>query len=255
MSGDRAAVLGCELDRVEIDEAVLRCERYIEAREPAQYMAVNAAKVVAVQRDQALGRMINRCEIVTADGQSVVWASRLLGDPVPSRVTGIDLMYRLLTLAELRGYGVYVLGARPDVLERALAVLRRRLPGLRIAGYRDGYFSTAEEPAIVSAIRAARPEILFVGLPSPRKEYFLARWRPELDVPLCLGVGGAIDILAGVRRRAPGPVQQLGLEWAFRLVQEPRRLLRRYAVTNSRFLALTVRQVLHGARQMRGRAG
>ena len=134
MAGDRAAVLGCEIDRVEMDEAVRRCERYIEAREPAQYMAVNAAKVVAVQRDQALRRMINRCEIVTADGQSVVWASRLLGDPVPSRVTGIDLMHRLLALAELRGYGVYVLGARADVLERALAVLRRRLPGLRIAG-------------------------------------------------------------------------------------------------------------------------
>lgn len=255
MAGDRAAVLGCEIDRVEMDEAVRRCERYIEAREPAQYMAVNAAKVVAVQRDQALRRMINRCEIVTADGQSVVWASRLLGDPVPSRVTGIDLMHRLLALAALRGYGVYVLGARADVLERALAVLRRRLPGLRIAGYRDGYFSAAEDPAVVSAIRAARPDILFVGLPSPRKEYFLARWRRDLDVPLCVGVGGAIDVLAGVRRRAPEPVQQLGLEWAFRLVQEPRRLLRRYAVTNSRFVALTVRQVLHGLRSMRGRAG
>ena len=255
MAGDRAAVLGCEIDRVEMDEAVRRCERYIEAREPAQYMAVNAAKVVAVQRDQALRRMINRCEIVTADGQSVVWASRLLGDPVPSRVTGIDLMHRLLALAELRGYGVYVLGARADVLERALAVLRRRLPGLRIAGYRDGYFSAAEDPAVVSAIRATRPDILFVGLPSPRKEYFLARWRRDLDVPLSVGVGGAIDVLAGVRRRAPEPVQQLGLEWACRLVQEPRRLLRRYAVTNSRFVALTVRQVLHGLRSRRGRAG
>ena len=240
---ERVRVLGCEIDRLDMDEVVARCERSIDTRTPTQHMAVNAAKVVAMHDDEHLRQIVNRCELVTADGQSVVWASRLLGTPLPSRVTGIDLMHELFGLAERKRYRVYVLGARREVLDRALDRLRELHPGLAIAGYRDGYFTEQEEEAEVAAqIRQARADMLFVAMSSPNKEYFLARWGAELDVPFSMGVGGAIDVLAGVTRRAPGFSQRMGLEWAFRLAQEPRRLFRRYLVTNSRFVLLTLRQ-------------
>jgi N-acetylglucosaminyldiphosphoundecaprenol N-acetyl-beta-D-mannosaminyltransferase len=237
----RAHVLGCEIDRLTIHEAVERCEHHIEARVSAQHMAVNAAKVVAMQDDSELLRLVNSCEIVTADGQAIVWASRLLRDPLPSRVTGIDLMQELLALAERKGYGVYLLGAHADVLEQAMARMRRLHPGLRIVGHRDGYFSESEEQGIVAAIRGSQPDLLFVAMPSPRKERFIGRWRDELEIPFCMGVGGALDVMAGITRRAPRPLQRLGLEWAFRLAQEPRRLMRRYLVGNWRFITLTLR--------------
>ena len=246
---DRAEVLGCEIDRIDMAEAARRCDGYVRTRAGAQHMAVNAAKIVAMRHDAALRGLVDGCELITADGQAVVWASRLLGDPLPVRVAGIDLMLELLALAEQRGYSVYVLGARQDVLERALAQLRARHPGLRIAGYRDGYFAEAEEPSVAAGIRAARPDLLFVAMSTPRKEYFLGRWGPELDVPFSMGVGGAVDVIAGITKRAPRMLQRLGLEWAFRLAQEPRRLFRRYLVTNLAFLGLTLRDLGRGRRR------
>jgi N-acetylglucosaminyldiphosphoundecaprenol N-acetyl-beta-D-mannosaminyltransferase len=249
----RAEVLGCRIDRVDMDEALSRCDGYVRGRAHAQHMAVNAAKIVSSRRHRPLQRLINGCDIVTADGQAVVWASRLLGDPVPERVTGIDLMQELLGLAERRGYRVFIVGARPDVLARAVARLRVRHPGLAIAGVRDGYFTSAEEPQVVAEINEARPELLFVAMPTPRKEYFLGRWGPRLDVPFAMGVGGAVDVIAGDARRAPVRLQRLGLEWAFRVAQEPRRLWRRYLVTNSAFLCLTVRGFVSRRRHPPGR--
>jgi N-acetylglucosaminyldiphosphoundecaprenol N-acetyl-beta-D-mannosaminyltransferase len=240
---DRAEVLGCSIDRVDMSEAAERCDRFIRTRAGAQHMAVNAAKIVAMRHDEALHRLVDRCELITADGQAVVWASRLLGDPLPTRVAGIDLMLELLALAEDRGYRVYVLGAERVVLERAVARLRELHPRLEFVGHRHGYFSDADEPSVVAEIRAARPDLLFVAISTPRKEYFLGRWGPELDVPFSMGVGGAIDVVAGVTKRAPRSLQRLGLEWAFRLAQEPRRLFRRYLVTNSEFVALTLRDL------------
>jgi N-acetylglucosaminyldiphosphoundecaprenol N-acetyl-beta-D-mannosaminyltransferase len=237
----RAHILGCDIDRVDMDQTIERCERFIRMRTPAQHMAVNAAKIVSSRQDEELHRLINGCDIVTADGQAVVWASRLLGDPLPTRVAGIDLMNELLALAERKGYRVFILGAKQDVLDRALARLRERHPRLQVAGHRDGYYSAAEEGAVVEQIRASRADLLFVAMPSPRKEYFLGRWGEALEVPFSMGVGGAIDVLAGVTRRAPRRLQSLGLEWAYRLAQEPRRLFRRYVVTNSLFIVMTLR--------------
>jgi N-acetylglucosaminyldiphosphoundecaprenol N-acetyl-beta-D-mannosaminyltransferase len=240
---DRAEVLGCAIDRVDMDEAARRCDRFIRDRAGAQHIAINAAKIVAMRHDPELRALVDRCELVTADGQAVVWASRLLGDPLPARVAGIDLMFELLALAEERGYRVYLLGARADVLRTAVARLRGRHPRLIIAGYHDGYFSDEEEPFVAAEIRAARSDLLFVAMPTPRKEYFIGRWGPELGVAFSMGVGGAIDVVAGVTRRAPRLLQRMGLEWAFRLAQEPRRLMRRYVVTNSEFVALTLRDL------------
>jgi N-acetylglucosaminyldiphosphoundecaprenol N-acetyl-beta-D-mannosaminyltransferase len=243
-TGERVDVLGCRIDPVDMEAAVSRCDAYVRERAHAQHMAVNAAKIVASRRHGGLRRLINDSEIVTADGQAVVWASRLLGDPLPMRVTGIDLMQHLLAVAERRGYRVFLLGARPEVLDAAVRRLQARHPRLAVAGWRDGYFAREEEPAVAAQIREARPDLLFVGMPTPRKEYFLARWNAELGVSFSMGVGGAIDVIAGQTRRAPVPVQRLGLEWAFRVAQEPRRLWRRYLVTNAVFVGLTVRDIV-----------
>jgi len=206
-------------------------------------MAINVAKLMALRGDEQLRESVERCELITADGQPIVWASRLLHDPLPSRVAGIDLMQALMARASRAGYRIYVLGARPEVLETAVSRIRAEHPAIAIVGYRDGYYADAEEEAVAEEIAAARPDILFVAMSSPRKEYFLMRHGRTIGVPFVMGVGGAIDVIAGVTKRAPGTMQQLGLEWLFRLAQEPRRLARRYALTNSQFLLVLAREV------------
>jgi len=225
-------------------QTLTRCEQLIAARGAAQHVAINAAKVVAMRGDPELRAIVEGCELISADGQAVVWASRLLGDPLPERVAGIDLMQELLALAEDRGYGVYFLGARAEVLERALAEVRVRHPKINIVGARDGYFSAHEAAEVADAVRASSADILFVAMPSPEKEYWLAQHGRRIGVPFMMGVGGSVDVLAGHTRRAPVLLQRLGLEWSYRLAQEPRRLLRRYLVTNVAFCALVLRQRL-----------
>jgi N-acetylglucosaminyldiphosphoundecaprenol N-acetyl-beta-D-mannosaminyltransferase len=236
-------VLGCAIDAVDLEQAVDAIEERIVRREPCQHVAINAAKLVRLQRDAQLRDVIAGCELVTADGQAVVWAARVLGRPLPERVTGIELMDAVARRASERGYSVYVLGARPEVLERALAVLREKYPELQLSG-RHGYFSAEEEQEVVETIAEAAPDVLFVAFETPGKELFLARNRDRLRIPFVMGVGGAVDILGGVRKRAPRWLQRLGLEWAFRLAQEPRRLAGRYVVGNTRFTWLVARELV-----------
>lgn len=234
-------VLGCPVDRLGMAATVDRCRELLEGHEGARQVSVNAAKLVALRRDDRLRESITRSDIVSADGQAVVWASRLLGDPLPERVAGIDLMNELLRLAEERGYSVYFLGATRPVLECAIERIKTRHPQLRIAGQHDGYFDAAEEDDVRAEIRDASPDILFVALSSPHKEYWLGRGPDDLGAGLAMGVGGALDVVAGVVRRAPGWAQRVGLEWLYRLAQEPRRLGRRYLTTNAEFVFLVVR--------------
>jgi N-acetylglucosaminyldiphosphoundecaprenol N-acetyl-beta-D-mannosaminyltransferase len=244
----RADILGCAIDRLDMRDTLSAVEEAIAERRYTQHMAINAAKLVTMEGDERLREIVAGCELVNADGQSVVWASRLLRDPLPERVAGIDLMHALVELAERRGYRVYFLGAKADVLERALERLRERHPRLVVAGARDGYFGADEEAEVSAAIRASRPDIVFVAMSSPRKEYFLGAYGESLGAPFVMGVGGSIDVVAGVTRRAPHAWQRLGLEWLFRLLQEPRRMFRRYAVTNARFAFLLGRALVTGNR-------
>ena len=241
---ERALVLGCAIDRVLLDEAVDAIDARIATRRPCQHVSINAAKLVKFQRDPALRAAIARCELVTADGQSVVWAARMLGQHLPERVAGIDLMHAVLARAGERGYRVFILGARRAVLDEAVRNLTSRDPRLTLAGWHHGYFSPADEPQVVRAIADAEADILFVALETPAKEQFLARHRDVLSIPFVMGVGGAIDIAANKRRRAPRWLQRLGLEWAFRLAQDPRRLARRYAIGNTQFALLVGREAL-----------
>jgi N-acetylglucosaminyldiphosphoundecaprenol N-acetyl-beta-D-mannosaminyltransferase len=248
-ASSRVEVLGCPIDPLDMEATLDRCEAIIQARDYAQHMAVNVAKLVACRENPMLREAVENSAIINADGQGVVWAARLLGTPLPERVAGIDLMDALMARAAERGWRVFVLGARDEVLEQAAAVIRDR-HGLTLAGMRNGYFKPDEVEGVVAQIRAARPDILFVAMGTPHKELFLAEHGPSLGVPLVMGVGGAIDVTAGITRRAPELLQRLGLEWFYRLLQEPRRMFRRYAVTNARFASLLLRAL--GARLFRG---
>jgi len=169
---------------------------------------------------------------------SVVWASRLLGEPLPERVPGIDLMISTLALANARGYRVYFLGATDAVLRGVVERVRRELPGVVVAGFRNGFFPYDHHGRVAHEIAASHADILFIAITSPKKEQFMARWRSLMGVPVCHGVGGSFDVYAGKVQRAPEKWQRLGLEWLFRLKQEPRRLARRYLVTNAVFCTM-----------------
>jgi N-acetylglucosaminyldiphosphoundecaprenol N-acetyl-beta-D-mannosaminyltransferase len=225
-----------------------------------QHVAINVAKLVKARHDPELWRDIAESHIVGVDGMGIVWAARALGVPVPERVAGVDLMERLLKICGEEGFRPYFLGASKDVLQRAVANARERWPGLEFAGYRDGYFDTDDERDIVSVIRTSGADCLFIGMPTPRKERFLHSYRDVLDVPFIMGVGGSLDVLAGHVRRAPASMRKSGLEWLYRIYQEPGRMWWRYASTNTRFVglvtkALIARAVSGGPRTRKVRAG
>jgi N-acetylglucosaminyldiphosphoundecaprenol N-acetyl-beta-D-mannosaminyltransferase len=240
----RRSLFGIGVDPLTMDEAVGRCLDAVREDRPLEVAVVNAAKLVAMRRDPRLAAAVTGCDLVLADGQSVVWASRLLRAPLPERVAGIDLFVRLLGAAEREGYSVYLLGARKDVLDLLLGRVAVRFPRLKVAGARDGYFTDAEQEAVADAVRASGADLLFLGMTSPKKEIFTASYGERTGVRVVHGVGGSFDVLAGVTRRAPHSWQRFGLEWLYRLLQEPRRLGRRYLTTNAAFVAMTARELV-----------
>jgi N-acetylglucosaminyldiphosphoundecaprenol N-acetyl-beta-D-mannosaminyltransferase len=242
----RPELFGIAVDALTMPQAIARCIDAIEHRDCLLVGVVNAAKVIAMRRNAPLRHAVGGCGMVLTDGQSVVWASRMLGQPVPERVAGIDLFLGLLDEAARRAYRVYFLGARRDVLDRMLAEVSRRYPGLALAGARDGYFCASEEADVVAEIRRSRPDLLFVGMSSPAKELFTSRWGESTGASVVHGVGGSFDVLAGLTRRAPVWFQDHGLEWIYRAWQEPVRLGRRYLMTNVSFMILTAHEMMRG---------
>ena len=237
----------------------MRCRDAVVNRQRSHHVSLNAAKVVLARDDERLARILDAAPLVNADGQSVVWASRLLGAPLPGRVAGIDLMFRLLSIAEAEGFRVYFLGSRQDVLATAVERLRLQYPRLAIAGQHHGYFAASETEAVCAEINASNADMLFVAMSSPKKEYWVEEAGPLLDAPLIVGVGGSLDVVAGKVSRAPTWMQKAGLEWFFRFLQEPRRMWRRYTVTNVRFIALVAvavsSRLLGGIRRLSGGSG
>jgi len=226
---------------VDMAGAIDRIDAFIREGSPHYNISINAAKVVACEDDAELRVAVADAHLVTADGQAVVWAARLLGEHLPSRVAGADLMEHLIAHAAERGYSVYFLGARPNVIAGCVKRARFEHPTLRIAGARDGYFT--DEDDVINELRAARPEIVFLGFGTPAKEYFMHRRYRDVGAPFVMGVGGSFDVYAGLVRRAPRFLQRAGLEWAFRLAQEPRRMWRRYLIGNSRFITIVLREL------------
>lgn len=233
-------VAGVGVDALDEREALDRIEAMVAERRPRLMVVVNASKLVLASDEPRLREILDRADLVTADGMSVVWGARLTGGRLPGRVTGIDAMERLVARAAERGWRVFFLGAKQEAVEGAVANLRRAHPALEVAGFRNGYFR-GKEAEVVEEVRAARPDLLFVAMGSPAQEYFLADNLEEMGVPFSLGVGGSFDHVAGLSRRAPRWMQRAGLEWLYRLASEPRRLWRRYLVGNARFALLLLR--------------
>jgi N-acetylglucosaminyldiphosphoundecaprenol N-acetyl-beta-D-mannosaminyltransferase len=234
----RIDVMGAPLDALTMGETVEIIARAMREGGRVHHVALNAAKLVKMRSDPELDADVRAGDLIGADGMSVVWAARALGRPTPERVAGVDLMGEVLAVCARDGFRPYFLGAEAEVVATAARVACQRWPGLVFAGWRDGYFSPAEEEEVVRAIGESRADCLFIALPTPRKERFLARRKHELDVPFVMGVGGSLDVLAGKVSRAPLWAQRAGLEWAHRLLQEPRKMFWRYASTNTRFILL-----------------
>lgn len=213
-------------------------------RRHLQIGVINAAKVVNMQRDQMLREDVLSSDIILADGMSVVWASRILGCPLPERVAGIDLMIGILKRGNAHGYRVYCLGATDDVSDKVALKINSDFPGVKLVGRRNGYFKEEEDELVAKEIAASKADLLFIAITSPKKEKFLAKWSSKIDVHVCHGVGGAFDVLAGKVDRAPESWQRLGLEWFYRFKQEPGRLWKRYLVTNSLFIWLVIKEFL-----------
>jgi N-acetylglucosaminyldiphosphoundecaprenol N-acetyl-beta-D-mannosaminyltransferase len=235
----KVELFGVPVDPLTIDETVARCQELIEQRRPVQHAFINAAEAVMMEDVPGFRETLAACDIVNVDGQSVVWAARLMGVALPGRVAGPDLMERLLDLAERMSYPVYFLGARAEVLGDFEVAVRRLHPRLTIAGRHHGYFD--DDEAVADEIRGTGARLLFVAISSPRKEFFLSRNLERIGPLFAMGVGGTFDLVAGKTRRAPRWMQDAGLEWLFRLIQEPRRMWRRYLIGNARFLGLTLR--------------
>lgn len=244
----RHRLLGTPVDYIGWSDAVDLASKAMRDRVRVQFGDVNVSKLVDMQGDAELRRCTEESDVVCADGMGIVWGCRLLGIPVKERVAGIDLMTEMVKVCAENGYRPYFLGATQTVVDDLVARLRMQFPDLQIAGWRNGYFSPAEEAGVVGDIKASGADCLFVGISSPIKERFLNRYRDELGVPLQMGVGGSFDVLSGHIRRAPVAMQRAGLEWLFRLVQEPRRLARRYYVSNSKFFMMLLRNMLTGMR-------
>ena len=241
-AGNGEIFLGCPISILTMDETVELARGSMRDRTRLQHVALNVAKLVNARSDTVLAADVANSDVVSIDGMGVVWGARLLGLPVRERVAGVDLMARLLTVCAEDGFRPYFLGATGEVLQLAVAQVQARHRGLRFAGFRDGYFKPGQEADVVREIRDSGADCLFIGMPTPRKERFLAAHRDALNVPFIMGVGGAFDVLSGRVQRAPLRMQALGLEWLFRIYQEPRRMWWRYAKTNALFVAILGRE-------------
>ncbi|MBM6682565.1 MULTISPECIES: WecB/TagA/CpsF family glycosyltransferase [Collinsella] len=234
----RVAVMGVPVDPWTMAQTVAKTKELIGSDSFAHLIGVNADKVLQMRDDPEMDAIVRRCEIVNADGASMVMAARRLGVSVPERVAGIDLMGELCALAENEGYRVFLLGAKREIVERTRDVLLGNYPELPIAGVRDGYFGEDEFDAVADEVRASGAQITFVGITSPKKERLIERFR-ELGLKgAYVGVGGSFDVVSGAIPRAPIWMQRAHLEWLFRMMQEPGRLAKRYVVGNARFMAL-----------------
>ena len=236
------------LDTAQVLDAV---DRAITERKRLLIGVVNAAKLVKMKADSALRRAVIGADLILADGMSIVWACRILRRPLPERVAGIDLMMDMLALADKRRYRVYCLGAKQDVLDEVVERIRTDYPNAIVAGARNGYFNEDEEAGIARQIADSKADMLFAAMTSPKKEMFLARWSPIMQVPVCHGVGGAFDVMSGKVKRAPVAWQNCGMEWLYRVLQEPGRMWRRYLTTNSLFVWMLGREAAKSAGKTR----
>jgi N-acetylglucosaminyldiphosphoundecaprenol N-acetyl-beta-D-mannosaminyltransferase len=250
----RIDFLGCPLDLITSRELLDELRPLIQARETVRVIQfTNANKIAQVSRDPGMAQIMQRAHYVLADGMPLLPMGRMLGVKIPERIDGIGLMTRLLGWAEENGFSVFFLGAKQEVLDACVAKIRERHPRLKVAGSRNGYFKADEAAGVAEQVRDSHADILFLGMGSPMKEKFADEQAVNMGVPVIQGVGGSFDVMAGVVKRAPRWVQKIGMEWFYRVIQEPRRMAWRYATTNFTCLRLFAGALLRRVFRVRSR--
>ena len=238
----RISICNIPVDALTMQETIALIDKAIEEHRPIHHVVINAAKVVNAQKDEALKESIVSCDIINADGQAIVWAASFLNRPLPERVAGIDLMDNLVKLAAEKKYRIFFLGAKENVVKNVVNVYTEKYGKEIIAGYRNGYFTKDDELVIAKQIAESGASILFVAMSSPKKEIFLNTYKHLIKMPFIMGVGGSFDVVSGLVKRAPVWMQKWGLEWFYRVMQEPRRMWKRYLFGNSEFIYLVLKE-------------
>lgn len=237
---NKVNILGCQIDNVTMPKAIEKVAAFMDGKHTAHVITLNAEIAYTARNDDKLRDVINHADLVTPDGIGIVWAGRKLGHNIKERVTGIDMIYQICQRAEAKRWKLFLLGAAPGVAELAAQELAGLYPGLMIVGTRDGYFSEQDIPVIIREINQAAPQVLLVALGAPKQEFWINNYKQILKVPVCVGVGGSFDVLAGNKKRAPKIIIKLNLEWLYRLLAEPSRLKRQMVLP--RFVLAVLRQ-------------
>lgn len=240
----RIKFLNTTIDVLDEQQTVNLVEEYVLENEPLHLIGVNADKINALNSNKRLAEIINSCGVINADGASVVLASKFLKKPLPERVAGIDLMQRLIELSAEKNYSVYFLGAKKYIVEKTAQIVKHEYPKLNIVGVHDGYFEEADWSKIAGELKNANPNFIFVGITSPMKEYLVEFLQAKGCRGVFMGVGGSFDVISGMIPRAPRWMQSINLEWFYRVMQEPRRLFKRYMFGNFKFIKSVIREKL-----------
>ncbi|MGG5357914.1 MULTISPECIES: WecB/TagA/CpsF family glycosyltransferase [unclassified Enterococcus] len=236
----RHSILNTAIDSFTLNETLDKITENIDKKRSVYQVSINANKINLMEENAKLKAIINNADFVNADGMSIIWAAKILHIPIKERITGVDLFYRLLEISEQKNYRIYFLGATQKSLEEMVARLKNDHPTLEIAGYQNGYY--LDEKKVVADIKEARPDILFLGFSSPKKEIWIENYKEELQIPFIMGVGGSFDIYSGKTKRAPRWIQKIGMEWFYRFIQEPIRMFDRYIIGNARFAQMVIRE-------------
>ena len=239
----RIEFLGSPMDSASMEETVSYITNRIEKKEFLQHVVVNVAKLVNMQKDIQLAESVRACDLINIDGMGVVIGARFMGHDIPERVAGVDLFHNLLDMSAEKGFPVFLLGAEEEIVSKTVEKVNDQHKGINVVGYHHGYFWDDEE-AVVEKIKASGARLLFVAITSPKKENFINKWQDQLGVDFVMGVGGTFDVVAGKVKRAPVWMQNYGLEWFYRVMQEPGRMWKRYAETNSKFAWLLLKAKL-----------
>ena len=223
-------IYGIPFSKMSLNETVQYLTEAIDNRQTTHVITANPIMIMAALDNPAYERMMRKADLIVPDGAGVVWAAKYGGNPVAERVTGIELLNKLMEQGERRRWKVYLLGTTQEIIDAAAEKLQLQYPQVRIVGARNGFFGPEQDDEVVETIRAAEPELLFVARGADTQEPWIVKHRDRLGVPLIMGVGGSFDVISGRLKRAPMAIQKLRLEWLFRLLQEPKRYKRMLAL-------------------------
>ncbi len=242
LEGNQFNFLGLNFHNFTLDEAIEQLEYFIQTKKPHMVFTPTAELIVRANENQNLKEIYNCTDLLTIDSFVVYYVTKLFGKPVVEPVSAARLMFNFLNIAYKKEYRLYLLGATQEVVTTTVENLKRKYNGINIVGWHNGYFDFSNDSNVVQDIVEKKPDVLFVAMSSPIKENFINKNLKKINVPVCIGVGGSLDIIAGKRKLAPAWISKIGLEWFYRLIQEPKRLWKRYLITNTKFLWLLLRE-------------